>query len=162
MKNEVLILGIITMIAVTFGCTSSMPSSKQPGSSINFQIPEGWELHPMPGDGDVIWMGSDPRIRIIEMKNKQSFESKYKKALGIDKDLFMIKAGNKTIDGVRVEFFKTTDNRYGDIQDEYFFSKNNKYYYMMAWAYTGWNSAEQHSVRDEVDRAVDTIVKTIT
>lgn len=161
MKVEVLILGILIVISAILGCTSNAQSGKQSGNSINFQIPEGWELHPMPGDGTVIWLGDDPRIRVIEIKDKRKFDSKYNHALNIDKTGYMVKTENKTIDNIKVEVFKTIDNRYGDIQDEYFFQKNSKYYYIMAWAYPGWNSAKQNKYRQEISKAVDIIVKTI-
>jgi len=162
MKNRVLILGILIVISATLGCTSNAQQEKQSGDSINFQMPGEWELHPMPGDGTVIWKGDDPRIRVIEIEDKRKYDSKYKRALNMDNTTYIIKTKNETIDGLNVEIFQTTDGKYGDIQDEYFFIKNNKYYYIMAWAYPGWNSNKQNSYRQEISEAVDTIVKTIT
>jgi hypothetical protein len=161
MKNKVLILGILILIVATLGCTDNTQQKKQSGDVINFQMPEGWELHDMPGDGIVIWMGSDPRIRIIEMEDKKKFDSKHSRALNIDNTSYIVRTKNETVDGITVEVFKTIDGRYGDIQDQYFFYKNNKYYYMVAWAYTGWDSGKQNKDRQEISKAVDIIVKTI-
>ena len=161
MKGWALILGILLVVTATFGCISNTQQGKQSGNNINFSIPEGWELHPMPGEGTVIWMGSDPRIRVIEM-DKQKFDSKYNQALHIDNTTYILKTQNETIDGIKVNIFKTTDGKYGDIQDDYFFSKDDKYYYIMAWAYTGWDSSKQYNDRREIGEAVDLIVKTIT
>lgn len=161
MKKEILILGILLLVTATLGCTSSAQSGKQSGSSINFAMPGGWELHPMPGEGTVIWMGSDPRIRVIEMTDPRKFDSKRNSVLSLDNTSFMMKTKNQTLEGIKVETFWTTDGRYGDIQDNYFFQKNNKYYYIMAWAYTGWDSSKQTIDRQEISKAVDIIVKTI-
>lgn len=161
MKGWALILGILLVVTATFGCTSNTQYEKQSGNNTNFSIPDGWELHFMPGDGTVIWMGGDPRIRVIEM-DKQKFDSKYNKALHIDNATYTVKTQNKTINGIKVETFWTTDGRTGDIQDEYFFSKNNKYYFILAWAFTGWDSSKQSEYRQEIDKAVKTIVETIT
>ncbi len=161
MKKEILILGIIMVVAATFGCTSDVQSEKQSGNALNFSIPEGWELHPMPGDGTVIWMGNDPRIRVIEMSDIRKFTSRHDSVLSIDNNSYMIKKRNETIEGLNVEIISTTDGKYGDIQDFYFFQKNNRYYYITAWAYTGWDSSKQNKYRREISEAVDVIVKTI-
>ena len=160
MKGWALVLGIILVVTATFGCTSNTQYGKQSENVTNFSIPDGWELHWMPGEGTVIWMGGDPRIRVIEM-DREKFESKYSSALHIDNTTFMVKQWNKTMDGTKVEIFWTTDGNSGDIQDEYFFSKNNKYYYVVAWAYTGWDSSKQSEDRQEIDSAVKSIVSTI-
>lgn len=159
MKGWALVLGILLVVTATFGCTSN--TQKQAGNNINFSIPEGWELHSMPGEGTVIWMGGDPRIRVIEM-NKQEFDSKYYQALHIDNTTYTVKTQNRTIDGIKVQTFWTTDGNSGDIQDEYFFNKNNRYYYILAWAFTGWDSDKQSGDRQEIDKAVKSIVSTIT
>ena len=161
MKKWALILGILLAVTFTFGCTSNTQQQKQSGNNINFSIPEGWELHTMPGGGTVIWMGGDPRIRVIEM-NKEKFDSKHDMVLHIDNSTYMVKTHNRTIDGIKVETFWTTDANSGDIQDYYFFSKNNKYYYVLAWAYTGWDSSKQSRFRQQIDKAVKSIVSTIT
>ncbi len=161
MKNWALILGILLLVTATFGCTSNTQSEKQSHNDINFSMPEGWELHPMPGEGTVIWTGSYPRIRVIEM-SKQKFDSKHDQALHLDNTTFILKRQNRTIAGTTVETFWTTDGNSGDIQDEYFFYKNNKYYCILAWDYTGWDSSKQSEDRQEIDKAVKTIVSTIT
>lgn len=161
MKHWALILGIIILAAITAGCTSNTQQVKQSGDDINFSIPEGWELHHMPGEGTVIWMDGDPRIRVIEM-DSHKFNSKHNQALHIDNTTYILKTGNKTIDGIKVETFWTTDGNSGDIQDEYFFSKNNKHYYVVGWAFTGWNPSKQSGYRQEIDKAVKNIVSTIT
>lgn len=158
MKNKILILGIIIVMITTFGCTNQ---SEKQSNSTNFQMPEGWELHPMPGEGIVIWMGADPRIRIIELKDQQKFDSRYNKSLNLDTDVYAVIKKNRKVEGTDVKVIKTTDNNYGDIQDEYFFQKNNKYYYIVSWAFTGWDNRKQRKSREEIDKAVDTIVKTI-
>ena len=159
MKNLALILGILLVVAATLGCTSNAQSGKQSGNNINFSLPDGWELHPMPGEGTVIAMGNDPRIRIIKMKDIQKYNSKHEAALNIDNASVTLKKQNETIDNTKVEIFFTTDND-GNIQDLYFFSKNNKYYYLLAWAYPGWTSKESIN-RQEISKAVETIVKTV-
>ncbi len=161
MKKEILILGILLVVAATLGCTNNAQPGEQSGSGINFSMPEGWELHPMPGDGVVIWMEGDPRIRVIEMTDQQKFNSKHNSVLAIDKNDNMVKTKNQTMEGIKVETFWTTNGQYGDIQDYYFFQKNNKYYYITAWAYTGWDSSKQTIDRQEINNAVETIVKTI-
>ncbi|MGB9980139.1 hypothetical protein [Methanobacterium sp.] len=161
MKGWALILGIMLLVTAIFGCTSSTQYGKQSGNNTNFSIPEGWELHFMPGEGTVIWMDGDPRIRVIEM-NKQKFDSKHDQLLHIDNTTYMVKTQNRTIEGIKVETFWTTAANSGDIQDYYFFFKNNKYYYLSAWAYTGWDSSKQSSYRQQIDKAVKTIVSTIT
>jgi hypothetical protein len=162
MKGWALILGILLVVTATFGCINNTQQGKQSGNNTNFSMPEGWELHSMPGEGTVIWTGSYPRIRIIEMDNKHEFDSKHNQALHIDNTTYILKKQNRTIDGIKVETFWTTDGNSGDIQDEYFFFKNNKYYYVMAWDYTGWDSSKQSEDRQEIDKAVKTIVSTIT
>ena len=159
MKNWALILGILLVVAATLGCTSNAQSGKQSGNNINFALPDGWELHPMPGEGTVISMGNDPRIRVIEMKDTQKYNSKHDAALNIDPKSVTLKKRNETVDGIKVEIFYTTGGE-GDIQDLYFFSKNNKYYYILAWAYPGWSS-KQSIDRQKISEAVETIVKTI-
>lgn len=165
MKNEIIIMIIILIIASIFGCTSSAQSkndSKIYGSDyVNFQMPDGWEVHPMPGEGTVIWMKGDPRIRVIELKDKQKFDSEYNKALNIDNGTYSIKIGEKSINGINIKIIKTMHNNNGDIQDEYFFGKNNKYYHLQSWAFTGWDSAKQSKSRKQIDKAVDRIVNTI-
>ena len=161
MKKWALVLGILLLVTFTFGCTSNTQQEKQSGNNINFSVPEGWELHWMPGEGTVIWREGDPRIRVMEM-SKEKFDSKHDQALHIDNTTFIVKKQNRTIDGIKVETFWTTDGNSGDIQDYYFFSKNNKYYYVLAWAYTGWDSSKQSRFRQQIDKAVKSIVSTIT
>lgn len=165
MKNEIIILIIMLITAAIFGCTSSTQSkrdSKIYGSDyVNFQMPEGWEVHPMPGDGTVIWMKGDPRIRVIEIEDKQKYDNTLNKALNIDTGTYNVKISSKTINGIEVKVIKTINNNNGDIHDEYFFGKNNRYYHLVSWAFTGWNSKKQNMFRKEIDKAVDTIVTTI-
>ncbi len=161
MKRWALVLGILLVVTSTFGCTSNTQQEKQSGNNINFSIPEGWELHSMPGEGTVIWKGGDPRIRVIEM-SKQKFDSKHIQALRIDNTTYIVKTQNRTMEGIKVETFWTTDGNSGDIQDYYFFSKNNKYYYVLAWAYTGWDPSKQSGFRQQIDKAIKNIVSTIT
>lgn len=82
MKNEIIILIIILMTATIFGCTNNGQSKKDSevfGSDyVNFKMPEGWEVHPMPGKGTVVWMKGDPRIRVIEL-SKEKYDSAYNK-----------------------------------------------------------------------------------
>lgn len=160
MKKWALFLGILLVVTSTFGCTSNTQQEKQSGNNINFSVPEGWELHWMPGEGTVIWRGGDPRIRIMEM-SKQKFDAKHEQVLHIDNTTYMVKTHNRTMDGIKVETFWTTDSNSGDIQDYYFFSKNDKYYYALAWAYTGWDSSKQSRFRQQIDMAVKSIVSTI-
>lgn len=165
MKNEAIILITILLISVTFGCSDNATSKKDSevyGSTyVNFQMPEGWELHPMPGEGTVIWMSHDPRIRIIELKNKQKFDLSYNNALSIDKTAYYVEQSNKTIEGIEVNIVKTINNMNGDIQDEYFFQKNGKYYHFISWAFTGWSDINRTKSRNEIDKATDIIIKTI-
>lgn len=77
----------------------------------------------MPGEGTVIWMGRDPRIRVIELKNKEKFNSAYRKALNTDTISYNVIKRKKTIDNIEVNIIKTTSNMNGDIQDEYYFKK---------------------------------------
>ena len=161
MKKEILILGILLVVTATLGCTNNAQSEKQAGNNINFAMPEEWELHSMPGEGTVIQMEGDPRIRVIEMTDPQKYNSKHNSILSIDKTEFMMKTKNQTMEGIKVETFWTTNGQYGDIQDYYFFQKNNKYYYITAWSFTGWDSSKQTIDRREIDKAVETIVKTI-
>ncbi len=161
MKKEILILGILLVVAATLGCTNNAQSGKQSGSSINFVMPDGWELHAMPGEGTVIWMEGDPRIRIIEMTDQRKFDFKRNSVLSIDKNDNMVKTKNQTMEGIKVETFWTTNGQYGDIQDYYLFQKNNKYYYITAWSFTGWDSSKQTVDRQEISKAVETIVRTI-
>ena len=160
MKKWALILGILLLVTFTFGCTSNTQQEKQSGNNINFSVPEGWELHWMPGEGTVIWMDGDPRIRVMEM-SKQKFDAKHEQVMHIDNSTYMVKTHNRTMDGIKVETFWTTDGNSGDIQDYYFFSKNDKYYYALAWAYTGWDSSKQSRFRQQIDKAVKSIVSTI-
>jgi hypothetical protein len=165
MKNEILIITIILIIATIFGCTSNAQSksdSKVYGSDfVNFQMPAGWEVHPMPGDGTVIWMKGDPRIRVIELKHKEKFDSQLSKALNIDNGTYDIRKTKKIINGIEVNIIRTTHNGNGDIQDEYFFQKNNKYYNLEGWAFPGWNSQKTNTARKQTDKAIETIVNTI-
>lgn len=165
MKNEAIILITVLLISVTFGCSDNTTSKKDSevyGSTyVNFQMPEGWELHPMPGEGTVIWMSHDPRIRVIELKNKQKYESSYNTALNTDKNAYHVVQNNKTLEGTEVNIIKTTNNMNGDIQDDYFFQKNDKYYYLISWAFTGWSDTNQSKSRYEIDKATDIIIKTI-
>ena len=164
MKNELIAIILILLILSIFGCTSnqSQSDSKIYGSTyVNFQMPNGWEIHPMPGNGTVIWMKEDPRIRITEIKDKQKYDLNYNNALKTDKDMYTVITGNKNINGITVNFVKTMSNKEGNIQDEYFFSKNNKYYNLEGWAYTGWNPQNQTSDRKKIDKAVETIINTI-
>ena len=164
MKNEIVILTIILIISTVFGCINTAQPKKDPkvyGSDyVNFQMPEGWEVHPLPGEGTVIWMKGDPRIRVIE-QDKQKFDSDYNKALNTDKGSYIVKTGNEAINGIEVNIIMTTKSNNGDIQDEYFFGKNNKYYQLVSWAFTGWDSKKQVSSRKEIDKALNTIVTTI-
>jgi hypothetical protein len=165
MKNEIIILIIILITAANFGCTSNTESKKDSkiyGSDyVNFQMPEGWEVHPMPGEGTVIWMKGDPRIRVIDLKNKEKSDSEYNKALNSDTGTYNIKKETRSTNGIDIKVIKTIHNNNGDIQDKYFLQKNNKYYCLICWAFPGWNSKKQISSRKEIDRAVDTIVTTI-
>ncbi|MGZ7044168.1 MAG: hypothetical protein ACXVHM_06220 [Methanobacterium sp.] len=165
MKNELVIITIIFLISTIFGCTNNNQTqynSKVYGSTyVNFQIPDGWEVHPMPGDGTVIWKKGDPRIRVLELKDKQKFDLEYNNALQEDNATYTIKSGSKIINGIETKFIKTMQNNEGDIQDEYFFTKNNKYYHLEGWAFTGWSGDKQTSARKSIDNAVDTIVNTI-
>ena len=165
MKNETVILIIILIISTVFGCINTAQPKKDSnvfGSDyVNFQMPEGWEVHPQPGEGTVIWMKGDPRVRVIEL-DKQKFDSDYNKALNTDKGSNIMKTGNEVINDIEVKIIKTTDNNKGDIQDEYFFVKNNKYYQLVSWAFTGWDSKKQVSSRKGIDNAVNAIITTIT
>lgn len=165
MKNEIIILIIILIVAPTFGCldtTQSTNNSKVYGSDyVNFQMPEGWEVHPMPGDGTVIWMKEYPRIRVIEVSSKEKFDSSYNKALNIDNGTYIIKKVNETINGIEIKIVKTTHANTGDVEDEYFFQKNDKYYHLIGWAFTGWDSSKQVKSRKKIDTAVNTIVTSI-
>ncbi|MDI6723931.1 MAG: hypothetical protein QMD61_04735 [Methanobacterium sp.] len=165
MKNMATVFITILLISAIMGCTNTKEPEKDSsiyGSTfVNFQMPDGWELHPMPGEGTVIWMGRDPRIRVIELKNKEKFNSAYKKALNTDTNSYNVIKRKKTIGNIEVNIIKTTSNMNGDIQDEYFFKKNNKYYHLVSWAFTGWNGNNQTSSRKEIDKATDTIIKTI-
>jgi hypothetical protein len=165
MKNEAIILITILLISVTFGCSDNSTSKKDSevyGSTyVNFQMPEGWELHPMPGEGTVIWMGHDPRIRVIELKDKQKFDSSYNNTLSIDRSGYYVVQGKKVVEGIEVNIVKTINNMDGDIQDEYFFQKNGKYYQLISWAFTGWSDTNQTKSRNEIDKATDIIIKTI-
>ena len=106
-------------------------------------------------------MSGDPRIRVIELEDKQKFDSEYNKALNIDTDSYAVTKKNKTVDGTNVNILKTTNNMNGDIQDEYFFVKDNKHYHLVSWAFTGWNSANQTMYRKKINNATDIIIKTI-
>jgi hypothetical protein len=162
MKNELITIIMILLTVSIFGCTSNQSQSNSSiyGSTyVNFQMPNGWELHPMPGNGTVIWMKGDPRIRVIEQKDEQEFNLKYSNALKTDKDVYTLITGNKNINGINVNFIKTMSNNEGNIDDLYFFTKNNKYYILEGWAYNGWNA--QTSDRKKIDNAVETIVNTI-
>ncbi|MGF7118992.1 hypothetical protein [Methanobacterium oryzae] len=165
MKNEAIILITILLISTTFCCsdnTSSKRDSETYGSTyVNFQIPEGWELHPMPGEGTVIWMSHDPRIRIIELENKQKYDKSYNAALNIDNSSYYVAKDNKTVEGIKVNILKTINNMNGDIEDEYFFQKNGKYYHIISWAFTGWSDTNQTKSREEIEKATDIIIKTI-
>jgi len=165
MKNIAFILVTILFILLIIGYVyNNQPQKDSPiyGSTyVNFQMPKGWELHLMPGEGTVIWMGKDPRIRIIELKNKTKFDSIYNEALNTDIGSYTVIKKNKTVDNIEVNIIKTMNNHDGNIQDFYFFKKNNKYYYLISWAFTGWDSASQTISRREVDNATNTIIKTI-
>lgn len=165
MKNESIILITLLLISVTFGCSDNRESKKDSeiyGSTyVNFQMPDGWELHPMPGEGTVIWMGHDPRIRVIELKSKEKFDSSYNTALNIDRNGYYVIPINKTVERIEVNIVKTINNMNGDIQDEYFFQKNGKYYHLISWAFTGWSDTNQTKSRNEIDKATDIIIKTI-
>ncbi|MGZ7069103.1 MAG: hypothetical protein ACXVHT_12430 [Methanobacterium sp.] len=165
MKNELVIITVILLISTIFGCTNNNQTqydSKVYGSTyVNFQMPDGWELHPMPGDGTVIWMKGDPRIRVIEFKDQQKYNSKFNDVSITDKDLYSVISGNKNINGININFISLVNNNDGDIQIDYFFSKNNKYYNLECWAFTGWNSQKQTSARNNISKAVDTIVNTV-
>lgn len=165
MNNELIIIAIILSIVTIFGCTNSNQTqydSKVYGSTyVNFQMPDGWEVHPMPGEGTVIWKKGDPRIRVIEFKDKQKFDLEYYKASNLDTDTYSIISGSKTFNGIETRFIKTMHNNNGDIDDYYFFSKNNKHYILNCWAFTGWGGDKQTSARKSIDKAVETIVNTI-
>ena len=78
MKNEVIVIITTLLIVSIFGCTSSPQqndSSIYGSTYVNFQMPNGWELHPMPGNGTVIWMKGDPRIRVTDL-NQQQYNQK--------------------------------------------------------------------------------------
>ncbi|WP_414468656.1 hypothetical protein [Methanobacterium sp. ACI-7] len=164
MKNEIIILIIILMTATIFGCTNNGQSKKDSevfGSDyVNFKMLEGWEVHPMPGKGTVIWMKGDPRIRVMEL-SKEKYDSAYNKAQNADASSYIIKKENRNVNGINVNIVRTTNNGNGDIEDQYFFSKNNKYYFLIGWAFTGWNSQTQRTYRQEIDKAVDAIATTI-
>lgn len=165
MKNAFTVLIIILIICTILGCTNNKEPEKDSsiyGSTyVNFQMPDGWELHPMPGKGTVIWMGSDPRIRVIEWYNKTEYDSANKDTLNINTDDYSVMKNNKTVGNIDIVIIKSTNSHTGDIQDYYFFQKNNKYYCLISWAFTGWNSYDQTTSRKEVDKAADTIIKTI-
>ncbi|MGB9936877.1 MAG: hypothetical protein ACPK7O_04100 [Methanobacterium sp.] len=152
------------MTTAIFGCTNSTPSKKDSevyGSDyVNFQMPEGWEVHPMPGKGTVIWMKGDPRIRVVEL-SAEKFNSAYNNAININKNDYNIQKLNRKTNGINVNIIKTISNTNGDIEDQYFFQKNNKYYCLVSWGFSGWNSKKQSTFRKEIDKAVDTIVTTI-
>jgi len=165
MKNEIVIIIIILIIATVFGCldtTEYTNNSKVYGSDyVNFQMPTGWEVHPMPGEGTVIWMKEYPRIRVIEINNEEKFNSSYYRALNIDNGTYDVLNVNETVNGVDVKIFKTTQLNTGDIEDEYFFEKNDKYYYLLGWDFTGWDSRKQVKSRKKIDNAATTIIETI-
>ncbi len=165
MKNEIILMIIIVIVAMIFGCTNNSQSQKNSkvygSTNINFQMPEGWEVHPMPGKGTVIWMKGDPRIRVIEYTDKQKYDSDYNKDLNIDNSNYAVSNSKKIINGVQINVIKTTHNNNGDIQDEYFFEKNNKYYNLECWAFPGWNSKKTNTARLEIEKAVNIIVNTI-
>lgn len=165
MKNEIMILVIVLIIGTIFGCTNNnqtQKDSKVYGSSyINFQMPEGWEVHPMPGEGTVIWMKGDPRIRVIEYKTKEKFDSAFNQDSNADTTAYDVRKTKKIIEGIEINIIKTTHNGNGDIQDEYFLQKNNKYYHLEGWAFPGWNSQKNFAERKQIDKAVEIIVKTI-
>ena len=165
MKNEIITIIIILIIASIFGCLDTAQpknDSKVYGSDyVNFQMPTGWEVHPMPGDGTVIWMKEYPRIRVIEFNSKEKFDLSYNRALNIDNGTYTIIKVNETVNGIEVKIVKTTHANTGDVQDEYFFEKNNKYYHLIGWDFTGWDSVKQVKSRKKIDTAVNTIVTTI-
>ena len=165
MKNELIIITIILITVSIFGCLNTdQPryDSKVYGSTyVNFEMPKGWEVHPMPGEGTVIWMNGDPRIRVTQLKDEQEYNLKYNNALKTDNDIYTVIKGNKNINGVKINFIKTMSNNDGNIDDEYFFSKNGNYYILDGWAFTGWSPQNQTSDRKKMDKAVETIVNTI-
>ena len=116
----------------------------------------------MPGEGTVIWMDGDPRIRVMEM-SKQKFDAKHDQALHIDNTTFMVKntqqdnGWNKML-----RHFGPLMVILGIFRIIISSLKNDKYYYVLAWAYTGWDSSKQSRFRQHIDKAVKSIVSTIT
>ena len=161
MKNEVIVIITTLLIVSIFGCTSSPQqndSSIYGSTFVNFQMPNGWELHPMPGNGTVIWMKGDPRIRVTDLNQKQ-YNQKYNDILKTDNDTDTIVKGSRNVNGININFVRTMSNNEGNIDDYYFFSKNNKYYSLEGWAFSGWQN--QTSDRKKIDNAVNNISNTI-
>ena len=67
----------------------------------------------------------------------------------------------RKVNEINIKVIKTMHNGNGDIEDNYFFTKNNKYYQIVGWDFPSWNSNRVVKSRKEIDKAVNKIVETI-
>ncbi len=136
----------------------SVKQSKTGQYSLNgayFDIPSGWvEKEKVTDNGIDFWKNGHPHIRLIEL-SKEEYESDYSASSQSSTNYSVIKKTIKASE-IEIKVLRVTDSRNGDILDQYFFQKNDKYYEVLAWDYT-----YQDASRPTIDEAVKTIATTL-